>query len=143
MSRANAAPRDTHAWLGSTLSFRNLNAHSGPSGDNHDQVTVFDPRRIHIAEGMIELANELTEAKEIAFAFPNFVSEYRRMGVTPFHPEQWHLKMVEARKAWKHTRGQRGVDAEHPNLRDNIRKRPDRDERRDLCGRDFLSTNGS
>jgi subtilisin family serine protease len=31
-----------------------------------------------------------------------------------------------------------GVDVEHPNLKDNIRRRPDSSEPRDLCGRDFF-----
>src|SRR3982074_2148158 len=45
-----------------------------------DQVTVFCPRRVYVAERMVELANKLTETEEIAFAFPNFVSEFKRMG---------------------------------------------------------------
>jgi subtilisin family serine protease len=109
-----------------------------------DQVTVFDPRRSYVAERMIELANALTETEEIAFAFPNFVSEFKRMGASRPHAEQWQLDIVEARKAWKHARGEGvtiailddGVDVEHPNLR--IRRRPDRHEPRDLYGRDFF-----
>jgi subtilisin family serine protease len=109
-----------------------------------DQVTVFDPRRTYVAERMIELANALTDTEEIAFAFPNFVSEFKRMGASRPHAEEWQLDIVEARKAWKHARGEGvtiailddGVDVEHPNLQ--IRRRPDRDEPRDLCGRDFF-----
>ena len=108
-----------------------------------DQVTVFDPRRTYVAERMVELANALTETEEIAFAFPNFVSEFKRMGASRPHAEEWQLDIVEARKAWKHARGEdhdrhsrRWRDVEHPNLR--IRRRPDRDEPRDLCGRDFF-----
>jgi len=116
-----------------------------------DQVTVYDWRRIHAAEGMIELTNRLTETDEVAFAFPNFVSEFRRMGRRLEVDGRWHLDIAQVRKAWRHTRGQGitiailddGVDVEHPNLRDNIRRRPDRDEARDLCGRDFfIDVNG-
>jgi subtilisin family serine protease len=111
-----------------------------------DQVTVYDPRRYYIAEGMIELANRLTETEEIAYAFPNFVSECRRMGTARSSPEKWHLNLIEARKAWRHTRGagitiavlDDGVDVGHPNLRRNIRQNPDAAEPRDLCGRDFF-----
>jgi hypothetical protein len=116
------------------------------SAFDRDQVTVFDPSRKYTAERMIDLANELTETDEIAFAFPNFVSEFRRMGPPSPRPEQWHLDVVKAREAWKHTLGQGitiailddGVDVDHPNLRDNIRRRPDPREPRDLCGRDFF-----
>jgi subtilisin family serine protease len=109
-----------------------------------DQVTVFDPRRTYIAERMVELANRLTETEEIAYAFPNFVSEFKRLGPSRGYAEQWQLDLVQARKAWKHARGEGitialiddGVDVEHPNLR--IRRRPDRDEPRDLYGRDFF-----
>jgi subtilisin family serine protease len=111
-----------------------------------DQVIVYDPRRTYVAEGMIELANALTATEEIAFAFPNFVSEFKRMGSAGRHTGQWPLDIVDARKAWRHGRGEGitiailddGVDVEHPNLRANIRRRPDPDEPRDLCGRDFF-----
>src|SRR5262245_10609561 len=96
-----------------------------------DQLTVFDPRRTYIAERMVELANALTETEEIAFAFPNFVSEFKRMGASRPHAEHWQLDIVEARKAWKHARGEGitiailddGVDVEHRKLR--IRRRAD------------------
>jgi hypothetical protein len=109
-----------------------------------DQVTVFCPRRVYVAERMVELANKLTETEEIAFAFPNFVSEFKRMGAPRPRAELWQLDIVEARKAWQHARGDGitiailddGVDVEHPNLR--IRKHPDPDEPRDVCGRDFF-----
>lgn len=108
------------------------------------QVTVVDPRRYYIAEGMVELANALTETEEIAFAFPNFVSEFKRNGAPGTAPS-WYLDKINAREAWRHTRGQGitiavlddGVDIEHPNLRRNIVRRPDPDEPRDLFGRDF------
>jgi subtilisin family serine protease len=111
-----------------------------------DQVIVYDPRRIHLAERMIDLANRLTEVDEIAFAFPNFVSEFRRLGAQNVANGRWHLDVTETRKAWRYNRGEGitiaiiddGVDIEHPNLRGNIRRHPDPNEPRDLYGRDFF-----
>jgi subtilisin family serine protease len=112
-----------------------------------DQIIAVDPKRKYIAERMIELANELTETDEVIFAFPNFVSEFKRAAVAPtFHTEQWHLGTVQARKAWAHTQGSGivvavlddGVDVDHPNLKANIRRKPDPSEPRDLLGRDFF-----
>lgn len=111
-----------------------------------DQVIVYDPRRVHMAEGMVDLANCLTELDEVAFAFPNFVSEFRRLGAPEVAGGRWHLDITQTRKAWRYTRGEGitiaiiddGVDVDHPNLRSNIRRRPDPDEPRDLHGRDFF-----
>jgi subtilisin family serine protease len=113
---------------------------------HRDQVIVFDPRRTYIAERMCELANELTDTPEVAFAFPNFVSEFKRMAVPTPRAQQWHLPVVKARKAWASTLGNGitvavlddGVDVDHPNLKGNIRRNPDPGERRDLCGRDLF-----
>ena len=113
---------------------------------HRDQVIVCDPRRTYIAERMCELANELTDSPEVAFAFPNFVSEFKRMAVPTPRAQQWHLPVVKARKAWASTLGNGitvavlddGVDVDHPNLKGNIRRNPDPGERRDLCGRDFF-----
>jgi subtilisin family serine protease len=112
--------------------------------DTH--VTVVDPRRYYVAEGMIELANALTETEEIAFAFPNFVSEFKRTAPAAGTLASWYLDRIGARRAWRRSRGQGiviavlddGVDVEHPNLRRNIVRRPDPDEPRDICGRDFF-----
>jgi subtilisin family serine protease len=113
---------------------------------HRDQVIVYDPRRTYVAQRMIELANELTETAEVAFAFPNFVSEFKRTAAPTPRAEQWHLRVVEARKAWATTLGKGvtvavlddGVDVDHPNLKGNIRRNPDPGEPRDLCGRDFF-----
>jgi subtilisin family serine protease len=113
---------------------------------HRDQVIVYDPKRTYVAQRMIELANELTETAEIAFAFPNFVSEFKRTAAPTPRAEQWHLRVVEARRAWATTLGKGitvavlddGVDVDHPNLKGNIRRNPDPGEPRDLCGRDFF-----
>lgn len=111
-----------------------------------DQVIVYDPRRKYIAEGMIGLANELTETDEVKFAFPNFVSEFKRAAVPTPRSEQWHIDTVKGRDAWKRTLGEGiviavlddGVDVDHANLKGNILKNPDPNEPRDVCGRDFF-----
>jgi subtilisin family serine protease len=114
-----------------------------------DQFVVADESHRYVAERTVELANELTETEEVAFAFPNFVSEFRRSAVPPVPTPiraQWHLRMVKATGAWKTTRGKGvvvavlddGVDVDHPNLKRNIARKPDRDEPRDLLGRDFF-----
>lgn len=112
-----------------------------------DQIIAFDPKRKYVAERMIELANELTETGEVLFAFPNFVSEFRRSLVAP-QPigAQWHLSVVAARPAWGTSQGagivvavlDDGVDVDHPNLKKNIKRNPDPSEPRDLLGRDFF-----
>jgi len=112
-----------------------------------DQLIAFDPTRKYIAEKMVELANELTETDEVVFAFPNFVSEFKR-GLQAPKPiaAQWHLATVNARRAWSKSQGggiviavlDDGVDVDHPNLASNIRRRPDPNEPRDRFGRDFF-----
>ncbi|MEQ1766437.1 MAG: S8 family serine peptidase, partial [Methylotenera sp.] len=103
----------------------------------------------HPGEELVRLAARLCTLDEVAFAAPNFVSQFRRsapaaMG-TP-SSKQWHLRLIGAGKAWQTTRGKRavtiavlddGIDVEHPELRGNILRNPDPDEPRDLCGRDF------
>jgi subtilisin family serine protease len=112
-----------------------------------DQIVAVDPKRKYIAERTIELANELTETDEVIFAFPNFVSEFKRAALAPKPIQaQWHLRIVEARKAWAKTQGtgmvvavlDDGVDVDHTNLTRNILRRPDPGEPRDLFGRDFF-----
>jgi subtilisin family serine protease len=116
--------------------------------DEYDplQVIVYDPRRKYIAETMLDLTNELTDTEEVKFAFPNFVSEFRRAAAPAVHRGQWHIGEVKAPKAWETTRGEGitiailddGVDVDHPNLRDNIRKNPGGTDRHDTCGRDMF-----
>jgi subtilisin family serine protease len=111
-----------------------------------DQFVVYDPKRRYVAGKMIELANDLTETDEVAFAFPNFVSEFKRDAVPQPITAQWHLAIVRARQAWGATLGKGitaavlddGVDVGHPNLKDNIRRKPDPSEPKDLFGRDFF-----
>lgn len=110
------------------------------------QVVAYDPKRKYIAERMIELANELTETDEVAFAFPNFVSEFRREAAPVPSAQQWHLATVKAAEAWKLSLGRSvtvavlddGVDIGHPNLKANIRRKPDPADARDKFGRDFF-----
>jgi subtilisin family serine protease len=110
------------------------------------QIIAFDPKRKYVAEKMVELANKLTETDEVTFAFPNFISEFKRDAAPTHHTEQWHLDTVQARKAWAKTLGKGvtvailddGVDIDHPNLKPNIRRKPDSGEPRDLYGRDFF-----
>jgi len=112
---------------------------------NGDQVIAFDPRRKYIAERVIELANELTATDTIAFAFPNFVSEFRRQAVPQPIAAQWHLTAIRIRNAWKKSEGKGitiailddGIDIDHPNLKSNIRLNPDPDDPNDLHGRDY------
>ena len=111
-----------------------------------DQIVAFDPGRKYLAERMVELANELTETEEVVFAFPNFVSEFRRAAVPKPNAAQWHLKTVKAASAWAVTQGEGitvaiiddGVDINHPNLKGNIRRNPDPGEPKDKFGRDFF-----
>lgn len=112
-----------------------------------DQLIAYDPKRKYVADRMVELANELTETDEVVFAFPNFVSEFKRGLVAPTPVKaQWHLAVVGARKAWGTAQGEGivvavlddGVDVDHPNLKRNIKRNPDPNEPRDLLGRDFF-----
>lgn len=113
------------------------------------QVTLSDDAKLHPGEALVRLAAQLATLDEVAFATPDFISQYRRSlpaaSGTP-STKQWHLKLIGATQAWKHGRGKRGVvvavlddgiDIEHPELRTNVLRHPDPDEARDLCGRDF------
>ncbi|HET6469338.1 MAG TPA: S8 family serine peptidase [Geminicoccaceae bacterium] len=111
------------------------------------KIIAFDPNRRYVAGRMVDLANELTATEEVAFAFPNFVSEFRRDAVPPVDAAQWHLRTVHARDAWATTLGSPkvavavlddGVDVDHPNLKARIKRRPDPNEPRDKHGRDFF-----
>lgn len=112
-----------------------------------DQLIAVDPTHKYVAERVVDLANELTEADEIVFAFPNFVSEFKRnLQVPQPVASQWHLARIGARTAWNTTQGENvvvamlddGVDIDHPNLKPNIKKNPDPSEPRDKFGRDFF-----
>ena len=113
---------------------------------HEDQLIAYHPKRRYVAERMIELSNKLTETDEIAFAFPNFVSEFKRVATPTPIKEQWHLDVIEVRKAWAASLGKGvtiailddGVDVDHPNLKGNILKKPDPSEPRDRFGRDFF-----
>lgn len=116
---------------------------------NPRQVIAFDSRRGRSGADLVALALEISEAQEVEFATPNFVSQYQRSATaSAFVPSgaQWHLARVRARQAWAITQGNRGVtvavlddgiDVDHPELRQNVRKNPDPTEPRDVRGRDF------
>lgn len=111
-----------------------------------DQVVVYDPHRKYVAESVLDLTNALNATGDLSYAFPNFVSEFRRASVRTPDKRQWHLAAIEASRAWRTTRGEGitiailddGVDVDHPALRSNIARRPDPDQRHDLYGRDFF-----
>lgn len=114
-----------------------------------DQYILSDDDHRYPGEALVKLAAQLSVLDEVAFAAPNFVSQFRRsLPATASTPpaKQWHLRTIGASKAWKLTRGKRavviavlddGIDVEHPELRGNVLRNPDPDEVRDLCGRDF------
>jgi subtilisin family serine protease len=123
------------------LEVRDKNAFHG------DQLIAVDPTHKYVAERVLDLANQLNETDEIAFAFPNFVSEFKRSLQVPQPVAgQWHLARIGARTAWNTTQGENvvvavlddGVDIDHPNLKPNIKKNPDPSELRDKFGRDFF-----
>lgn len=113
------------------------------------QVTLSDESRLHPGEALVRLAAQLATLDEVAFATPDFISQYRRsLPAATGNPstKQWHLRLIGASQAWKLGRGKRsvvvavlddGIDVEHPELRTNVLRHPDPDESRDLCGRDF------
>lgn len=123
------------------------------------QCVLYDPTRKFVGAGLLDVANGLAELDEVAFAVPNFVSEYQRETVPPVNAEQWHLvnraryagqkagEDVNALDAWESTTGTAdiavavlddGVDVDHPNLRRRILRNPDASDARDLYGRDFF-----
>ena len=124
-----------------------------------DQVTAKVRSVRNAGPALVEIANACWELDEIVFATPNFVSEYERTAIPTIRDEQWHLENrakvagqklgedVKAAVAWTSSLGKSaivvavlddGVDVDHPNLKANIRKKPDPNEPRDLCGRDFF-----
>ena len=115
-----------------------------------EQMILSDTAMLHPGEELVRLAAKLSMLDEVAFAAPNFVSQFRRNAPASAarmpSSKQWHLRLVGAAKAWQSTRGKRaitiavlddGIDVEHPELRGNVLRNPDPDEPRDLCGRDF------
>lgn len=115
-----------------------------------EQMILTDTAMLHPGEELVRLAVRLSALDEVAFAAPNFVSQFRRNAPAAAgapSSKQWHLRLIGAAKAWQATRGKRaitiavlddGIDVEHPELRGNILRKPDPDEPRDLCGRDFF-----
>ncbi len=114
-----------------------------------DQMILTDVEMRHPGEELVRLAARLSTLDEVAFAAPNFISQFRRsapVAVGAPSSKQWHLRLIGANKAWQTTRGKRaitiavlddGIDVEHPELRGNILRNADPDEPRDVCGRDF------
>jgi len=124
-----------------------------------DQEVVQVKGQKKTGEDLIGIANSCMDLEEVVFATPNFVSEFRRDAPIVIPKPQWHLRNtasaagqlagedVKALKAWAKTRGKRtitvavlddGVDVDHPNLKVNIRKKPDPNQPRDTVGRDFF-----
>ncbi|HKI01559.1 MAG TPA: S8 family serine peptidase [Thermoanaerobaculia bacterium] len=122
-----------------------------------DQVVVYDPKRKHSGEDLVEVSNRWMGLDEVVFAAPNFVSQFLRQAVPSIRSEEWHLKNtgssgaksgedVNVAAAWQKTTGDPGivvavlddgVDVEHPNLAGNIWKNPDASSQ-DKVGRDFF-----
>ncbi|MGH9944336.1 MAG: S8 family serine peptidase [Pyrinomonadaceae bacterium] len=121
-----------------------------------NQFIVHDPSRKQSGEQLLEVANDWAEMDEVAFAAPNFVSQFQRQAPPNLRAEEWHLRLpgngpknaegVDILAAWKLTRGKRaivvavlddGVDIEHPNMRSRIWKNPDASSP-DKNGRDFF-----
>jgi subtilisin family serine protease len=123
-----------------------------------DQIIVYDATGRRAGGDLIQVANELLEYEEILLSTPNFVSEFRRTAELRVLDAQWHLinrakrpgqrkgEDIKASNAWKHSVGREdvvvaivddGVDVTHPNLRRNILRSPDPNEKRDKYGRDF------
>lgn len=109
----------------------------------------------------LDLANRLAEADDVvAYAAPNFLAEFRKTSVNdPLFSRQWHLRNtgqsggtanedVRAPGAWALVGGgdprvviaivDDGVSIDHPDLRANIWRNPDRSAR-DRHGRDFVN----
>ena len=129
-----------------------------------DQYVVYHRSGRHVAGDLLDISKQMDELDEVAYAIPNFVSEYRRAQVPVVNPEQWHLQNralvagqtagadAKVRAAWRATLGKPGivvavlddgVDIAHPNLKGRIKRNPDPKEPRDLYGRDFFVPAGT
>lgn len=111
---------------------------------------------------VLEKADVLNKLKEIEFAEPNFLSEFRKSNITveKYFKKQWHLNNtgqgqgkqkedVRALGAWKISRGitsiviaiiDDGVHLNHPDLKSNIWENPD-SSAGDRHGRNFYDGN--
>jgi subtilisin family serine protease len=149
-------PRTTRARRRQILASRGLEVRRVNSFVR-DQVVATDTTKRLFGVDLVGIANALAEMDEVVFATPNFVSQYRRQ--TPRLPKaQWHLRNrgfasgqkagedVDALGAWKITTGKRtivvailddGVDLDHPALKRNIWRNPNRGVK-DVVGRDFF-----
>lgn len=67
-----------------------------------EQMILSDTAMLHPGEELVRLAAKLSTLDEVAFAAPNFVSQFRRNAPaaarTP-SSKQWHLRLVGAAKA--------------------------------------------
>ena len=98
-----------------------------------DQIVAYDAERRQTGDDLVRAAARLAETDGVAFATPNFVSQYQRGAAAASRRpprSQWHLPLVGAFAAWRKTRGKPaitiaivddGVDLAHPDLRANIR----------------------
>ena len=122
-----------------------------------DQVIVYDPKRNHSGDKLLDIANQWSELDEVVFSVPNFVSQFVRDAPPSILREEWHLRNtgvngskkgedVSILGAWKTTTGKReiviavlddGVDVDHPNLKSRIWNNPD-PKAPDTIGRDFF-----
>lgn len=134
-----------------------LEIHRTSEFDPHKRILV--PKRDIDERLTLDLANSLSElTDDVSFANPNFIAEYRK-GALPGDPllkGQWHLENTGLKKglkgedvdafcAWKITAGSPdvviaivddGVDINHPDLKKNIWRNPDR-KAKDKHGRNF------
>lgn len=101
-------------------------------------------------DALIAFADALDRDPTLVFAAPDFVSQFSRSARRDVADRpsdaQWHLALIGVAGAWAQTQGtpditiailDDGIDTDHPELSPNIRRRPVRGEKRDLCGRDF------
>lgn len=63
-----------------------------------DQMILSDTALRHPGEELIRLAARLSALDEVAFAAPNFISQFRRSKLASNTPssKQWHLRLIGA-----------------------------------------------